>query len=225
MIREHNPFKSNSFPANAALQSYRLTTRLQADLTEAQAGGRTAKLPPILTFQSLVDATVSTEAIARRLYDRLEGEGHELVVFDINRLSGMDEFMRQSDVELLDRLYVRAARPFRRVLVTNQSTETLALVERSIAANQTDVVDRPLDIAWPSEVFSLSHVALPFAPDDPVYGYLAPATPGGPVRLGRWSPRGENSVLQLTPSSLLRISSNPFFPYLAERVRAFVRIP
>lgn len=224
VVREYNPFKYNSFPANAALQTYRLTERLQADLTAAQAGKSLLALPPILTFQSAVDATVSTEAVLHRLYDRLDGPGHELVLFDINRLSGLDDFVRPADIENIRRLYAREPQAYRRTLITNANPETLEVVERSVAPGQTMVGDRALGLSWPSAVFSLSHIALPFPPDDPVYGYLAPITPGGPVQLGRWSPRGERSVLLITADSLMRVSSNPLFPYMADRIRDFVRV-
>jgi hypothetical protein len=38
-------------------------------------------------FQSIVDATVSTDAVVHALFDQLESNGSELVLFDINRLS------------------------------------------------------------------------------------------------------------------------------------------
>ena len=84
-------------------------------------------------------------------------------------------------------------------------------------------VDRPLPLAWPRELFSLSHVALPFPIDDPLYGYLANVTADGPVALGLLSPRGERAVLTVPIEVLMRVSSNPFFPYLAERLSAWVQ--
>jgi hypothetical protein len=43
-------------------------------------------LPPVLTFQSVIDFTVSTPAIVRRLYASLpDNGGSELVLFDVNR--------------------------------------------------------------------------------------------------------------------------------------------
>ena len=62
VVPEYNPFKYNSFPANAANQSYRVSSGLRAALDEAASSGAIERLPPILAFQSVVDATVSTSA-------------------------------------------------------------------------------------------------------------------------------------------------------------------
>jgi alpha-beta hydrolase superfamily lysophospholipase len=62
VLPEYNPFKYNSFPVNAARQSSLLTRALQSQLGRLAADGRLAALPPLLTFQSVVDYTVSTLA-------------------------------------------------------------------------------------------------------------------------------------------------------------------
>ena len=51
--------------------------------TPAKAGS--ASWRPILTFQSVVDFTVSTRAIVNALYVNLPANGSELVLFDLNR--------------------------------------------------------------------------------------------------------------------------------------------
>ena len=66
---EYNPFKYTSFAANAGLQTWRLTRTLQAQVARVAADGRAAQLPPLLTFHSLVDSTVSTPAVVHALYD------------------------------------------------------------------------------------------------------------------------------------------------------------
>jgi hypothetical protein len=78
----------------------------------------------------------------------------------------------------------------------------------------------PLGLAWPPRVFSLSHVALPFPPDDPVYGLTPP--PGREATLGSVEARGERGVLVVPQELLMRLRSNPFFPYLAARLTEFV---
>jgi hypothetical protein len=65
-------------------------------------------------------------------------------------------------------------------------------------------------------MFSLSHVALPFAGEDPLYGGFS--APGPTVALGRLTPRGEKGVLIVPVESLMRVTWNPFFAYLAERI-------
>jgi hypothetical protein len=67
-------------------------------------------------------------------------------------------------------------------------------------------------------VFSLSHVAIPFPPQDGLYGAEPDPADDFGVRLGAIALRGERGVLAIGLESLLRVSSNPFFPYLLERV-------
>ena len=167
---EYNPFKYNSFPANAGLQTWRLTTTLQAQIARIARAGRGAQLPPVLTFHSLVDATVSTPAVVHALYDVIADERSELVLFDINRSSGLVPFIRPGDATLLSRLTDRSARRYRRTLITNVDPASLDVVERSVAPGATVIDVRPLGLAWPRDVFSLSHVAIPFPMTDPVYG-------------------------------------------------------
>ena len=85
IVPEFNPFKYNSFPVNGARQSSLLTRDLRAQIAREERAGRLGQLPPILTFQSLVDFTVSTRAIVTGLYARLPENGSELVLFDLNR--------------------------------------------------------------------------------------------------------------------------------------------
>lgn len=222
VVPEYNPFKYNSFPANAARQTYDVTQDLQARLTRITADGRLAQMPPILTFQSLVDATVSTPAIVSNLYDRLPQNGSALVLFDFNRHARLDPFIRPSDLSLMARMFEGRARPYRVTVITNAAPDTLQVAARDIAPGTTTPVDEGLDLEWSRDVFSLSHVALPFPPDDPVYGSAARASVEGPVALGLLSPRGERAVLTVPVEVLMRVSSNPFFPYLHRRLAEWV---
>lgn len=222
VVEEFNPFKYNSFPANAARQSFRVSSALHREVTAAIASGLIDKLPPVLAFQSLVDATVSTPALVRDFFDRLPPHGHELVVFDINRLSGLEPFIRPSDAALVARLASGGPRSHRRTLVTNVARDTLEVKAVSVEPGETALVEEPLGMAWPRDVFSLSHVALPFRADDPIYGSEPPAVPLPMIALGRLSLRGENAVLTVPTSVLTRISWNPFYPYMTQRIGELV---
>ena len=222
VIPEYNPFKFNSFPTHAAVQTAVLTRALQGQVDRLAADGRLARLPPALTFQSLVDATVDAYAVVTRFYAKLPPNGSELVVFDINRLAGLDAFMRPSDRELLDRLMQRGERAFRLTVMTNLNRESLNLVARSGEPGSSDVTETPTGLAWPSDTFSLSHIALPFSPNDPVYGRSPDESLGKIVRLGLLSPRGERAVLVVPVDVLMRVSSNPFYSYLEERTLEWV---
>jgi hypothetical protein len=61
-------------------------------------------------------------------------------------------------------------------------------------------------------------VALPFPMTDDLYGLTPGKTEDFGVNLGALAPRGERGVLIVNLDSLLRVSSNPFFPYLLDRI-------
>jgi alpha-beta hydrolase superfamily lysophospholipase len=216
VLPEYNPFKYNSFPANAGLQTFRLTRALREQLTRLGDAGRLTRLPAVLAFQSVVDTTVSTPAVVYDLFDRVPAGGnHELVLFDLNRQSAVEAFTRPGAV--LPRLTGDGPRAYAVTLVTNTSPDGAGVSTVAAAPAATALAREELPYAWPPGVFSLSHVALPFPPDDPVYGAFPP--PGTrTVRLGLLTPRGERDVLILSLDSLLRVTWNPFFDYLAERI-------
>ena len=117
---EFNPFKYNSFPVNAARQSSLIARALQtADRARMRREGRLAELPPILTFQSVVDFTVSTRAIVDALYANLPANGSELVLFDLNRSARFGPLFRASADTMLSRLLPDPPRTFRTTIITN----------------------------------------------------------------------------------------------------------
>jgi len=220
---EYNPFKFNSFPANAGLQTWRLTTTLQKQIARAAASGLGSKLPPLLTFHSLVDATVSTPAVVHALYDVIADERSELVLFDINRASGLVPFIQPADATLLSRLTDASPRKYRRTLITNVDPSLLDVAEKSVAPGATTIETRPLGLAWPRDVFSLSHVAIPFPMSDPIYGREETAEPVKTIRLGLLSPRGERAVFSVPSDTLMRLTCNPFFTYMDERIESWMQ--
>jgi hypothetical protein len=58
----------------------------------------------------------------------------------------------------------------------------------------------------------LSHVAVPFRPDDPLYG-TAEATRQTGLPLGSLNVRGESGVLRISDGQLLRLRHNPLYEY------------
>ncbi|WP_431276833.1 alpha/beta hydrolase [Variovorax ureilyticus] len=112
IVPEFNPFKYNSFPVNGARQSSLLTRDLRAHIAREESAGKLAKLPPILTFQSLIDFTVSTRAIVTGLYSRLPANGSELVLFDLNRSIKFGPLLRSGSDLRLDRILPAAPRNF-----------------------------------------------------------------------------------------------------------------
>ncbi len=218
ILPEFNPFKFNSFPVNAARQTHRLTAALQAQLDRLAAAGMLRRLPPVLTFQSVVDATVSTPAVLSRLYARLPANGSEIVLFDLNRNTRFGPLFGAGADAMLDRILQPAPRNYAVTIVANASAATTSVVARRVAAGATAVEETPLAAAWPHDVFSLSHVALPFPSQDGLYGDEPDPADDFGVRLGALAVRGERGVLTVGLDALSRITWNPFFPYLLGRV-------
>ncbi len=223
VLPEYNPYKYNSFPANAGRQTWELTTRLDGQVRRLAAAGRAAEIPPILTFQSLVDGTVSTPAVLERLYSRLAPNGSELVLFDVNRAAEVRPFLTGDPEVLLTRAAADTGRRFTLSVVTNAGPETREVVARTSLPGESVAASAPLGLSWPEGVFSLSHIALPFRPDDPLFGIRPPAGPSDVVRIGALAPRGEWAAMAVPASTLMRLTSNPFFPYVEARVREAIR--
>ncbi len=225
VLPEYVPFKYNSFPANAAFQTYDLTSNLQKRLAELHRSGKIRELPPMLTFVSLVDATVLTPATVHELYDRLGENGSELVVFDLNRSSDLRPFLKGGDEDLLGDLLPARTRPWQLTVVTNADPGTTEVVARVVPPGTEAGTDNALGLSWPDGVFSLSHVALPFPPDDPLFGGRASPRPEFRINIGTLDPRGEREVLAVPVDQLMRLTWNPFFPVVEERVKEWAAAP
>jgi alpha-beta hydrolase superfamily lysophospholipase len=218
IVPEFNPFKFNSFPVNGARQSSLVARALQQDIARHASQGRLGELAPVLTFQSVVDFTVSTRAIVNALYANLPENGSELVLFDINRNTKFGPLLPRDAETVLARLLPDAPRTFRTTIVTNASPDSAEVVERVTEAGSTEERTRPLGLTYPREVFSLSHLALSFPMNDSLYGMAPDWPPEYGVHLGAMATRGERGLLVISLDSLSRTSSNPFFPYLIERI-------
>jgi hypothetical protein len=79
-------------------------------------------------------------------------------------------------------------------------------------------------LLYPRDVYSLSHLALPFPMSDSLYGLEPDSADDYGVNLGSMATRGERGTLIVSLDSLIRMSSNPFFPYLMERVEEGIGI-
>jgi len=215
---EFNPFKYESFPVNGARQSQRLTSVLQAQILRLAAANRLAALPPVLTFQSAIDFTVSTRAIVDALYAHLPANGSELVVFDVNRTSKFFPLLSTAAETKVERLLPTPPRRWRTTVVTNATGTSNQVVERVTAADALAEETRPLGLQYSEDVYSLSHVAMPFPLDDGLYGLAPDPADDAGIQLGTLAARGELGALAVNPNSSLRMLSNPFFPYVRARI-------
>jgi alpha-beta hydrolase superfamily lysophospholipase len=216
---EYDPYKYQSFALNAGKQAHRLTGAIRTRIQHLAPSGALERMPPVIAFQSVVDSTVSTPAVVRDLFDPLPRGGHELVLFDINRLREVGPILAHDPVESLATLLRRSRPSFVLTAVTNENEITRDVVEKRWLIDSNDPVISPLDLAWPSGIYSLSHVALPFSPDDPLYG-------SGPfddddLHLGNLALYGERGLINIPASDILRLRWNPFYEYLESRVLEF----
>ena len=218
---EFDPFKYNSFTSNAGVQVHRLT-RAVAKRIEARAASSPIKdFPPTLVFLSTVDATVSTDAVVDNLLEHLAPGHHELVLFDINRTSVATTVLVADPGPLTARLMADDALPFGLTLITNENTESTTVVSHRKAPLSAQASTEPLNLAWPRGVISLSHIALPFPPDDPLYGRRGSA-PDDALQLGQIDIRGERGLLKFSSDWLLRLRHNPFYDFLETGVLEWV---
>lgn len=220
---EFDPYKYNSFATNAGDVVHRLTRSVARRI---QARARTdpeVVLPPTLVFKSTVDATVTTNAVVDRLLHRLNANRHELVLFDINRFAAVKSRLLIDDpAPLTDRVMYDDKLPFAVTLVTNEDSKTTSVISKRkepFSANASGA--RPLKLAWPTGVISLSHVALPISPDDPLYGQRAPENDDF-LFLGQMAIQGERGLLRIPSDWMLRLRYNPFYDYLERRVLEWV---
>ena len=218
IVPEFNPFKYNSFPINGARQSSLLSRALQSRIADASRAGKLGEIAPVLTFQSVVDFTVSTRAIIDALYGQLPANGSELVLFDLNRTAAFGPLLPTTADTLLNRQLPNPPRNYTVTVVANKSLDSPEVVARTTRAGSTEETTVPLGLAYPPEVFSLSHLAIPFPLDDSLYGLHPDGKEDYGVHLGAIAARGERGLLVVSMDSLLRMSSNPFFPYIATRI-------
>ncbi|MBT8078390.1 MAG: alpha/beta fold hydrolase [Gammaproteobacteria bacterium] len=214
---EIDPFKFTSFPKKTGWEIHTLSKQTHELLQDNE---RSERLPPILTFQSVVDNTVSSSAVINTLYDRLPDNGSELVLYDVNRNSSIVALMRQVPDDPVADLMSLAPLNYDVTILGNETNSGLRLQELRLAARSNEILQRPTDLDWPFGIYSLSHIAIPFRPDDPLYGDGSGAGRLGPgLVLGNLAPRGELGVLLLTPSYFLRTRYNPFYRYQAQLIR------
>jgi hypothetical protein len=217
---EYDPYKFNSFAINATRQVSRATRTLQESLAKAVDSGRIERMPPVVTWQSVVDATVGADGVADVLYSRLHGETHRLVLFDVNRYRALGSVQRPNAGALIERLS-KATRAYTLDIVANTSDQDRSVSLRHLAPDG-GVSVRETNLQWPETLVSLSHVAMPFPPDDPVYGLNPGSGRDGIPSIGSWLFRGETGAVTVSLGSLTRPRSNPFWLLIDEDVAGFV---
>jgi len=145
IMPEFNPFKYNSFPVNGGRQSSLMTRTLQPRLAQLAREERISGMPPVLTFQSVMDFTTSARAVVKALHENLPDNGRELVLFDLNRNASCGLLMRANTENILSTLLPPPPRHYAVSLVTNRSNTTREVALLRVAAGSEQETRRDLD--------------------------------------------------------------------------------
>jgi len=215
ILPEVDPFKFTSFPKHAGWEIHKMAKHSQKMLAQPALA---ETLPPILAFQSVIDRTINARAVVDLLFDTLPANGSELVVYDVNRNSEHLLLMKTAPADVAAWAEDMAPLNFSMTLLRNSDPESEALEAWRIAAGDTKGSSNPTALLWPGQVYSLSHIALPFPPDNPLYGDGSTTEGGTGIVLGALAPRGERGMLRLGADYFMRTRYNPFFSYQAERL-------
>ena len=218
IIPEYDPFKYGSFAVNAGDQVYRVCNEVQKQFDNYDTNTKIRKpFPPVLSFASMVDSTVSTPDTVDDLYKRLPKGNHTLVLFDINHDFSANNLVKHgvsNSLQNLRKTPKYAHYTFDLITDMNATDGNLMQITNNKIAKR-------LHLRWPKELYSLSHLAMPISSSDPLYGNEnAPKSPG--IQLGHLAIYGETSVLQISAALLLRQRWNPFHDYTKQRVLEFM---
>ena len=213
---EFDPFKYNSFATNAGNQVHLITRAVSRRLKQWSENPSRDSFPPVLVFKSTVDATVSVDAVVSRLLRPLQSDKHHLVLFDINRFAAKSSLLVSDPGPITKQLLQDDSLPFELTLITNENDQSRTVVAKQKPPFSQSIKQiTPLGLHWPAGVISLSHVALPFAPDDPLYGNRPPPDEIQ-LYLGQLAIKGERGLLRISSDWLLRLRHNPFYDYLEQ---------
>jgi alpha-beta hydrolase superfamily lysophospholipase len=222
---EYNPFKYNSFSVNAGWQAHRLTKYLRVKMQAIKTLNGLADFPPSIAFQSLVDSTVSTTAIAEHFFRLLPQNDNELIIFDINRNKYVAPLTRTETNEIFSKLFSESPADYARTIIGNRNADTEMVSEWHQPAGTLERNETPLPLEFPRGVYSLSHIALPFPITDPTFGLDPDEREFFGIRLGNLNLRGEKNTLIIAADANQRLNSNPFYAYMEQRIDQWLDIP
>ncbi len=222
---EYDPFKYGSFAVNAGNQVYLVCNEVQKQLDAYEKNSKSKKpLPPIISFASIVDSTVVVKNTIDNFYKRFSEENnHTLVLFDINHDFTSHRLVKHGVDSALQKLRETPENMHYRFDLISDINVTDSSLMQITTRNAKETTRKKLDLYWPKQLYSLSHLAMPISNNDPLYGDKnAPKSPG--ITLGHMALYGETSVLEISAASLLRQRWNPFHDYTKQRVLEFLEL-
>lgn len=133
----------------------------------------------------------------------------------------IEHLLSKDPADQLERLLAGTGHSFDLTVVSNASgegspTRHVSIRRSPAGTSETNVI--ATEMAWPGDTFSLSHIALPFSREDPLYG---DGNGGRVPTLGNRALRGERSTLVISPGEMLRQRWNPFHGWLKQRCLEF----
>jgi hypothetical protein len=162
---------------------------------------------------------VSSRAVLD-VFGLLPPNGSELVLYDRNRAAEVGPLVRHTSTGLLDEFNPASTRNYSFTLVTGSGADAAVSEARSWPARGATRVVEPVGSNYPADMYSLSHVALPFPPDDALYGRQPRPGENYGVQLGNVAVRGERGTLVVGVETLMRAMYNPFLGYQLDRIGA-----
>jgi len=206
---EIDPYKYTSFPKNPGWETGELSSHINEVI---ETGG--LNLPPILAFQSVVDSTVNAGALVN-LFNNLDANQHYLVLYDTNRSDNISEWI---EVELKNFVDLEEEAPYDYSIsvLSNTSPDSSAVQEKRLPEGSKHFEAISTNLSWPEDIYSLSHIALPFPPEDPVYGQDGFA-------VGARALKGEKKVMRLNPDYFLRLRYNPFYKWQENKISSWLQ--
>ncbi|AOS97562.1 Alpha/beta hydrolase family protein [Microbulbifer aggregans] len=220
---EYEPFKYGAFAVNGGVVTHEITTEIRRRLLTLANRDGLGAMPPTLSFSSVIDATVLAPALVSNFYNLLPPGDHELVLFDVNRMAAVEHLLQWKPDRIIAAVRQVPQRQYTLTVVSNSPENSPAVAAHQWAPDQTEPSVEPLGLEWPDNIYSLSHVALPFAPDDSIYGGRAEGHGPG-IQLGRLAMRGERGALVISPSAQLRLRWNPFYSWMEDRAVQFMEL-
>ena len=200
---------------NASLQAWLVTQSVERQLSKLHQAGRMKEMPPILAMQSVVDSTIIVPKLISALFDRLTAASSELFLFDINRMEKLSNLFNLSfEREIIPQLQ-RTDLPYTLSIMKNVNADSRKIVVQTRHGESWQ--ESVTDMSWPAGVGSLSHLAVPWPPEDTIYG-TQEATAASGLALGTLSLRAEPSAVLLSSSLFFRCRNNPFYHFMEDYV-------
>jgi alpha-beta hydrolase superfamily lysophospholipase len=210
---EIDPFRYGSWPMNASVQAWLVTQSVERQLAKLQKSGLMSEMPPVLALQSVVDSTIIVPKLITALFDRLTSSSSELVLCDINRMNRFANLFNRSFEQAVFPKLKRTDLPFTLSIIKNIGPDSSQIVFQTRQGSLWN--ETVTDMSWPEGVVSLSHLAVPIPPEDPLYG-TQDATAASGLSLGTLSMRAEPSTLLISNSLFFRCRNNPFYHFLED---------